>query len=243
MIQEKASKPHFEKALIYIVKCHWAFNGSPGQEENIFTCFSDAQAHLLADLEENKKSGHVADWKDNPRFMEEQSPRSYECYLDDEYCENHYSILVEEVPLALSPEFIHRVTTIAADNIPTLAERDHMLESLWASIEDIPMDPDTECYEAPVLGFPEGTHREDIWQWFDNRHSRGVAYLLYSQDIPREKELKTYQPLLDRLCPECLAELCCYNPSGRCLIPIAYGRSPRLNDDGCQDFCYKGDDL
>lgn len=61
----------------------------------------------------------------------------------------------------------------------TLVERDAALEKLWAKLEDIPMNPETECLEAPFLDFPAGTFREDIWRWFDERHSKGVAHLLH----------------------------------------------------------------
>lgn len=60
----------------------------------------------------------------------------------------------------------------------TLKGRDAELERLWAEFGDVPMNPETECMDEPFLGFPAGTHREDIWHWFDERHSRGVAYLL-----------------------------------------------------------------
>ena len=53
------------------------------------------------------------------------------------------------------------------------------IEKLWEKFEDVPMDPVTECMEAPFLNFPAGTHREEIWHWFDERHTKGVAYLLY----------------------------------------------------------------
>ena len=66
-----------------------------------------------------------------------------------------------------------------AVEMPTLAERDAALEKLWAELEDVPMNPETECLETPFLNFPVGTFREDIWHWFDERHSKGVAYLLY----------------------------------------------------------------
>lgn len=65
------------------------------------------------------------------------------------------------------------------EEIDTLRERDKILEDLWAELEDIPVNPETECLEAPFLGFPAGTFREDIWHWFDERHSKGIAYLLY----------------------------------------------------------------
>ena len=61
----------------------------------------------------------------------------------------------------------------------TIKERDASLETLWSEFGDIPMNPVTECMEEAFMGFPAGTHREDIWRWFDERHSKGVAYLLY----------------------------------------------------------------
>lgn len=56
---------------------------------------------------------------------------------------------------------------------------DAELEELWGEFGDIPMNPETECIEEPFLGFPAGTNREEIWHWFDDRHSKGVVYLLY----------------------------------------------------------------
>lgn len=59
----------------------------------------------------------------------------------------------------------------------TLRERDALLEELWKQFGDVPMDPSTETMEAPFLDFPAGTSRVDIWRWFDERHSKGIAYL------------------------------------------------------------------
>lgn len=55
---------------------------------------------------------------------------------------------------------------------------DAHLEILWELFGDIPMNPETECMEEIFLCFPAGTFREDIWHWFDEKHSRGVAYLM-----------------------------------------------------------------
>lgn len=73
----------------------------------------------------------------------------------------------------------YRTVRDGLDEIPTLAERDAELERLWAEFGDVPMNPETECMDEPFLGFPAGTHREEIWHWFDERHSRGVSYLLH----------------------------------------------------------------
>lgn len=64
-------------------------------------------------------------------------------------------------------------------DIETLRDRDVVLEDLWDQFADIPMNPETECIEAPFMGWGPGIHREEIWHWFDKRHSKGVAYLLY----------------------------------------------------------------
>jgi hypothetical protein len=66
---------------------------------------------------------------------------------------------------------------------------DKELEELWEEFGDIPMNPKTECMEGEFLHFPIGTHREDIWHWFDEKYSLGVYYLLY----PNEREDDNYE--------------------------------------------------
>ena len=58
---------------------------------------------------------------------------------------------------------------------------DEQLEAFWSRFGDVPMDPETERMEDDFLSFPQGTHREEIWHWFDKRHSKGVAFLLYGE--------------------------------------------------------------
>lgn len=62
--------------------------------------------------------------------------------------------------------------------IDLLRDRDEYLEDLWWQLEDIPMNPETECIDAPFFIWSQGTHREEIWHWFDKRYSRGVAALV-----------------------------------------------------------------
>ena len=60
---------------------------------------------------------------------------------------------------------------------------DRRVEELWQEFADIPMNPVTECMEAPFQVFPVGTSREDIWKWFDEHHSKGVVFLLYNLEV------------------------------------------------------------
>ena len=48
-------------------------------------------------------------------------------------------------------------------------------EELWREFGDVPMDPATECIECDWLIFPAGTHREEIWFWFEDTFSLSVA--------------------------------------------------------------------
>lgn len=56
------------------------------------------------------------------------------------------------------------------------------VEALWDIFGNIPMNPETECIEDSFLYFPAGTHREDIWEWFDERYEAGVYGLMYQTD-------------------------------------------------------------
>jgi hypothetical protein len=58
-------------------------------------------------------------------------------------------------------------------------KKDEGLKALWEEFGAIPMNPETECIEEDWKGWKAGTFREDIWHWFDERHSKGVAYLMY----------------------------------------------------------------
>lgn len=123
-------------------------------------------------------------------------------------------------------------------DIETLRERDEEQEKMWASFSDVPMNPETECIEEKFMGWGPGTSREEIWHWFDERHSKGVAFLLYggSEDyVPETKRLYA----LKQLCQECEGHGCTYNHDGECRFPLVHERKPRINDiDGCIDYDY-----
>lgn len=124
------------------------------------------------------------------------------------------------------------------EEIETLEERDSDLEKLWADFEDLSMNPDTECIEESFLDFPAGTEREEIWRFFDRRHSKGVAYLLYHDSVDRTPELAKLR-YLKRLCPDCASDWCTYCKDGQCRFPFVADRPPYITEsDGCKDSVY-----
>lgn len=55
---------------------------------------------------------------------------------------------------------------------------DEKLEILWDQFSDVQIDDD-ECILEDFIGFSFGTHREEVWHWFDKYHSKGVVALMY----------------------------------------------------------------
>lgn len=120
----------------------------------------------------------------------------------------------------------------------TLAQRDKELETLWEQLEDVPVDPDTDKLENQYIHFPAGTDRETVWHWFDERHSKGVAYLLYKDCVDRTDTTSNLL-YLKQLCMECEGHGCTYNHNGECRFALVHERKPEINDiDGCVDYDY-----
>ena len=121
------------------------------------------------------------------------------------------------------------------DEIDTLRERDEELEELWTLFSDVPMDPETECIEEGFLGFDKGTHREEIWHWFDERYSKGVACLMYNgAEIYMPEMRRLYS--LKNMCEKCGDCACAYNHEGECRFAMVHERKPDIDEnDGCRD--------
>lgn len=117
---------------------------------------------------------------------------------------------------------------------------DKELEALWAELEDVPFDEEENgrlVLAEPWHDFPAGTDRETIWYYFDERHSKGVAFLLYGGTTEGKKELSKLA-IEGKRCFECMAEHCAFNPRGICRFPLVYGTLPEQDEDnGCLDMC------
>lgn len=127
----------------------------------------------------------------------------------------------------------------------TQAQYDYALKQLWAELTDIPMNPDTERMEAQFLHFPAGTEREDIWHWFDERYSKGIVSLLYSESGETDNCISpTERPDgLNEICPNCSRNACTYNCGGVCYAILILGRNPQVAEDGKCPAYTRGDSI
>lgn len=50
-----------------------------------------------------------------------------------------------------------------------------MIKDLWQEFGEVPMNPETEEIELSWNSFPSGTHRQEIWHWFEDTFNVSVA--------------------------------------------------------------------
>jgi len=106
---------------------------------------------------ENKK---VDDIEDDQIFMETE----YEVIKT--YCEDHkYSISNEDLEIIKN----RGLEDYYAD------WKQMYVEDLWEEFGEVPMNPETEKIEMEWNNFPPGTHREEIWHWFEDQFKISVA--------------------------------------------------------------------
>lgn len=162
---------------------------------------------------------------------------------DDDTCDGAY--ITTDIPGCDCTRdfFLRAADLVSVKRKDPQAEKDRELERLWEELSDIPFDENESgelILAAPWHGFPAHTEREEIWHWFDEGHSKGVAYLLYGTKPAEAKTAaKNAASLvaLENRCFECMAEQCAFNPHGICRFPMVYGVLPEMTEeDGCLDM-------
>lgn len=100
-------------------------------------------------------------------------------YLEDdaEFCDKEYNAIMDYCT--------ERKFLIPDDDLTCIINcglndsfeyrRAEYIKDLWLEFGDIPMNPKTECIEEEWNGFTTGTHREEIWKWFEGTYGISVA--------------------------------------------------------------------
>ena len=62
-----------------------------------------------------------------------------------------------------------------------IERKNYYIRDLWEDFGEVPMNPDTEEIEESWLDFTAGTHREEIWHWFEEQFDISIAKDLMGQ--------------------------------------------------------------
>lgn len=140
------------KLTIYIVREDWAFNGDYGEDFHLATD-PDMARHLFTSLiTEERENGYVKEWIDRRDMELECKVDSYECWLDDSYCENHYKVYIEEKELQISSDLVSFIGCLYVE----MQFRKHFAEQIedWEELEGM-----SEAQIAKMIASPEVPRR------------------------------------------------------------------------------------
>jgi len=98
-----------QKIIVYALEEDWAVDTEYGHSVHLYSSESEAKAYLNKFLFEENNNGCIAEWKDKSDFKEESNELKYECWLDGEYCNNHYSLYIDQYELCLDPFLIGNI--------------------------------------------------------------------------------------------------------------------------------------
>ena len=90
-----------EAICVWAVIENWSVDEEGGHNELLYANQADAIRAFHSQLAIEANEGCIYRWKDREDFQFERNPLSYECWLDGDYCSNHYEILLEEKPVIL----------------------------------------------------------------------------------------------------------------------------------------------
>lgn len=150
-----------------------------------FTNLMDAQRQFHDDLKNELESGCIEKWREKSQFAKEETAESYECYLDGEYCENHFYLSIEKRPLPLAPEFIRTVAAVYEDE----CAREDFLDKAQALPEYLALTEDQKkqlLHNADIKG--RISHYLDLcdtyWECYWDAVSKATQDVLQGDQQP-----------------------------------------------------------
>ena len=96
---------------------------------------------------------------------------------DEEFCKKEYETVMEycmEKKFLITEDDLFCIVNRGLNDSYEF-QRSEYIKNLWMDFGDVPMNPDTECIEEEWNGFEVGTHREEIWTWFEEIYGMSVA--------------------------------------------------------------------
>lgn len=120
-------------------------------------------------------------WPEAIRYHEEDfGPNSFEELFTTEWVDSleaakeQIRIWKEEYGYKLIYAYIARGSENGEEEIRCIRNYG-LIKDLWADFADVPMNPETEQIEQQWGRFRKGTHREEIWKWFENMFDVSVG--------------------------------------------------------------------
>ena len=98
-----------EEVDIYLVREDWAFDDDYGTSSQIAGTYALAKFIFQNLIYQEHTDGYIRRWRRRKDLDFTVRTDSYECWLHDEYFENHYKVTIEKVTMPLEPDFLAAV--------------------------------------------------------------------------------------------------------------------------------------
>lgn len=196
---------------VYVLLTDYAVDGVKMNSSEVYTDCNDAKRILSQKLKEEQEVGCISQWTDEEKFMEHSAELYYECYIDGEYCENHYHIAIISRQLCVSNRFtremaeIYKASCQLEDFISQVAD--------WEKLDKLT----DEQYNRMVQDsrFPDRLHsalgkNDAYWESYWQTVSE-VAHELVDEYMKEDTHPACYTPERDNPYPLCIG-----NGSGAC---------------------------
>lgn len=133
---------------LYIVKEEWAFQNECGEDFHLSTSPELAKHTFTSLIQEELTSGYLKEWAGRPDLELEQAPQYYECWLHDEYYENHYKVYIKEQKLPVNIDTLAVLGQLYIENL----FRNQFAEQTrdWEELEEL-----TQAQIAQMIASPE----------------------------------------------------------------------------------------
>lgn len=96
---------------------------------------------------------------------------------DTEFCDKEYDVIMDyckERKFLISDEDLTCIVNRCLNDSYEY-RRAQYIEDLWLDFGNVPMNPNTECIKEEWNGFAAGTHRYEIWSWFEETYGVSVG--------------------------------------------------------------------
>ena len=134
----------------YRVEEEWAIDGD-NYGTDVTLALDEVQAKLrLAELvHQETVEGCIQNWASDPRFETEITSLYYECWLRDDYGDNHYKVAILSEQITISNELYEGLGRRYLDGIL----RDHFAEQIecWEELEDLTPAQIAEMIASPTV--------------------------------------------------------------------------------------------
>lgn len=98
-----------EDLELYLVREDWAFDGDYGTSSQITGTYALSKYIFQNLIHQERADGYIRRWIRRKDLDVTVRPDFYECWLHDEYFENHYKVTIEKVTMPLETEFLATV--------------------------------------------------------------------------------------------------------------------------------------